>query len=220
LMLKLRPAEAIFSSIFFGNKWGGKESVSGRGSDLLQTRVIRNELKSVYSGFHIQTILDIPCDDFYWMNHVDLEGMDYTGADIVGELIEQNKQQYEKRNIHFCKLNLIKDKLPKVDLLFCRDCLVHFSFKDIFLALRNVCDSGSEYLLTTTFTSRLHNDDIATGQWRAPNFEVAPFAFPPPLRTINEECTEDDGAFKDKSLALWRVADIKECVIRQGRRGA
>ena len=79
-MLKLRPAEAIFSSIFFGNKWGGKESVSGRGSDLIQTRVIRSELKSVYSGFHIQTILDIPCGDFYWMNHVDLEGMDYTGA--------------------------------------------------------------------------------------------------------------------------------------------
>jgi len=28
------------------------------------------------------------------------------------------------------------------------------------------------------------------------------------LRLLNENCTEGDGAFGDKSLGLWRVDDI------------
>ena len=203
----LTPAEDIFIDIFHRNKWRGKESVSGSGSDLFQTRVVRNELPAVCGDFDVHTMLDIPCGDFHWMKHVDLEGIDYNGADIVTDLIQQNKR-YETSNIHFCKLNLIDDKLPKVDLVFCRDCLVHLSFKDTFLALHNICGSGSTYLLTTTFTNRQLNHDIATGHWRPLNLEVTPFSFPPPLKTINEECTEGDEAFSDKSLGLWRLADI------------
>ena len=194
--------EEVFTDICHGNIWGGTESVSGRGSDLFQTRVVRKQLPSVFRDFSAHSLLDIPCGDFHWMKHVDLESVDYTGADIVTDLIRRNGQ-HEAPNVHFCKLNLIEDKLPKVDLVFCRDCLVHLSFKDTFIALHNICDSGSTYLLTTTFTSRQHNSDILTGQWRTLNLEVPPFSFPPPLMAINEECTAGDGAFSDKSLGLW-----------------
>lgn len=208
-----RPAEYIFTDICHKNRWGGKESVSGAGSELFATRVVRNKLPAVCGNFDVHTMLDIPCGDFHWMKHVDLEGVDYTGADIVTDLIQQNNQ-YETSNIHFCKLNLIEDKMPKVDLVFCRDCLVHLSYKDAFFALHNIWDSGSTYLLTTTFTSRQHNRDIVTGHWRPLNLEVTPFSFPPPLKTINEECTEGDGTFNDKSLGLWKVADIGECLTK------
>jgi hypothetical protein len=30
----------------------------------------------------------------------------------------------------------------------------------------------------------------------------------PPLRLISEQCTESDGAFLDKSLGLWDLADV------------
>src|ERR1035438_4746570 len=148
LTRKRRTPEAIFTEIFYRNKFGGKESVSGPGSDLHQTRVIRSALPVVFDDSHAHTILDIPCGDFHWMMHVDLEGIDYTGADIVTGLIQQNKK-YETSSIHFCELNLISDKLPKVDLVLCRDCLVHLSHRDAILALRNICRSGSNYLLTT-----------------------------------------------------------------------
>ena len=36
----------------------------------------------------------------------------------------------------------------------------------------------------------------------------APFNFPPPLRLVNENCTEGDGAYGDKCLGLWRLADL------------
>jgi len=215
LALKLRSTEDIFTDIYVGNKFGGKDSVSGPGSDLHQTRIIIDELPAIFVDFNIHTILDIPCGDFHWMSHVSLKNIDYTGADIVMDLVQNNKQKYEKENIHFVKVNLIKDKLPRVDLIVCRDCLVHFSFKDIFLALHNVSNSGSTYFLTTTFTGRQHTHDIAPGQWRTLNLEAAPFMLPPPLITINEECTLDDGAFEDKSLGLWRVADIRGSLTKR-----
>jgi len=211
LKLKGSTAQYIFSDIYRGNKWGGVDSVSGTGSDMFQTRVVRNGLPAVCRCFDVHAMLDIPCGDFHWMKHVDLDGIDYTGADIVADLILGNGQ-YEASKVHFCILNLIDDKLPKIDLVFCRDCLVHLSFRDTFRALHNICDSGSIYLLTTTFTSLPHNRDIATGQWRTLNLEAPPFSFPPPLKTINEQCTEGDGAFSDKSLGLWRVEDIGECL--------
>lgn len=213
--LRRRTAEEVFTDIFRGNKWGGTESVSGGGSDLFQTRVVRETLPSVLRDFSVHSMLDIPCGDFNWMRHVGLESIDYTGADIVADLIRRNGQQHQAPNVHFCRLNLVEDKLPKVDLVFCRDCLVHLSFKDIFMALHNICDSGSTYLLTTTFTGRQQNSDILTGRGRPLNLELPPFSLPPPLLAINEQCTEDDGAYGDKTLGLWKVSDIRELLTKR-----
>jgi hypothetical protein len=200
----------IFTDIYRNNSFGGKDSVSGPGSDVQQTRVIASELPNLLRALNAASMLDLPCGDFHWMKGVDLRNTDYTGADIVTELITINNKKYARAGARFQRLNLIKDKLPKVDLILCRDCLVHFSFADICFALNNVCNSQSEYLLTTTFTDRKENRDIATGEWRALNLELAPFGLPKPLKTINEGCTEDDGVNGDKSLGLWRIEDIRQ----------
>lgn len=205
-----RDTEAVFTHIFRGNRFGGKESISGSGSDLSQTRVIIGELPLLLKKLSVLTMLDIPCGDFYWMNSVDLNGVDYVGGDIVKEIIQNNeKRKKDRDNLHFRRLNIITDELLKVDLIFCRDCLVHFCYADIFQALCNICNSDSKYLLTTTFPSQTENQDIFTGQWRPLNLEISPFDFPKPLELINEGCTEGDGAYSDKSLGLWRIHDIK-----------
>ncbi len=111
----------------------------------------------------------------------------------------------------------MKDELPEVDLIFCRDCLVHFSHSDIFKALTNIRRSGAIYLLTTTFSGRKENHDINTGEWRVLNFEAAPFHFPPPLRLLVENCTQQNskGAYKDKSLGLWKISDFEESLKKE-----
>jgi Methyltransferase domain. len=144
------------------------------------------------------------------MKSVDLNNIDYTGADIVEELVRKNQERYAKDGVRFQCANMVEDALPRVDLVFCRDCLVHFSFADAFSALESVCNSQSEYLLTTTFTGKRDNRDIVTGQWRVINLELAPFELPKPLKTIDEGCTQHDGAYEDKALGLWRIADIRE----------
>ncbi len=213
--LKSKTTEEVFAAIYRRKGWGGKDSVSGIGSDVDQTRIITKELSSLFNDFNTSTMLDIPCGDFYWMKNVDLSNIDYTGADIVKELIQKCIEKYGRDGIRFQYMNLIKDKLPKVDLVFCRDCLVHFSFADIFLALDNVCNSQSKYILTTTFTSRKHNYDIATGRWRVLNLELAPFMLPKPLRIIIERCTQGDGIYEDKALGLWRIADIRKSLTER-----
>ena len=205
----------IRDSIYRSNAFGGTDSVSGPGSDVHQTRVITSELPALFTSLNISTMLDVPCGDFHWMKNVDLHNIDYLGADIVKVLLRKNRKKYTRDGIRFQYLNLIKDTLPRVDLVFCRDCLVHFSFADIFLAMDNVCNSQSEYFLTTTFTDRKDNHDIVTGQWRPINLELVPFVLPKPLRIINEGCTEGDGAYEDKALGLWRIADMRESLTRR-----
>jgi len=214
---KLKPlsSEEIFSRYYRGNKWGGKDSVSGRGSDDDQTVIIVKALPGLCADFGISTILDIPCGDFHWMKKVDLGNMAYVGADIVGDMIASNTEQFGSNSTKFRQLDLVNDPLPRVDLVFCRDCLVHLSFVDVLAALNNLCDSQAEYVLTTTFTDARENQDIVTGQWRPINLVQAPFHFPPPLKIINEGCSEGGGAFRDKSLGLWRLSDVQSCLTRK-----
>lgn len=207
--LRKKSVAQVFNDIFAHNGWSGDESVSGLGSSLVQTQVLIDTLPGLFKKYGIKTMLDIPCGDFHWMKHVDLKPVTYVGGDIVASVVERNKR-YETDNVTFKHLDLIADPLPKVDVIFCRDCLVHFAYKDLRAALANIAKSGSTYLLTTTFPGRDRNNDIATGEWRPLNLAKAPFGFPEPLELINEKCTEADGAFTDKSMALWKIEDLKK----------
>ena len=201
----------VFSDIYKNNLWHiseKRESFSGIGSSLEQTREIIKNLPLVFQKFSINSMLDIPCGDFNWMQNIDLSKMKYTGADIVKEIVHTNNVKHNAQNINFIQLNLIEDPLPKVDLIFCRDCLVHFSFSDFLSSIENIKKSGSKYLMTTTFTNQRSNKDIHTGGWRPLNLKLAPFNFPHPTYLLNEKCTEMDGLFSDKSLGIWNIADL------------
>lgn len=56
---------------------------------------------------------------------------EYIGYDIVGSVIEKNKEKYANEKIHFMHSNFLKIDLPKSDLLICKDVLQHLSNKDI-----------------------------------------------------------------------------------------
>lgn len=197
-----------FSQIYAANVFGGAESRSGEGSNMVQTAEIRGEIPNLVRQFNIQSFLDAPCGDLHWMKEVDLGVEKYIGVDIVEYLIERNIQQFGSAARTFQCLNLAVDKLPQVDLIFCRDCLVHLSFDDIHKVINNFKRSGSTYLLTTTFTNRHSNDDLGKKVWRTLNLQLSPINFPEPLKLINEKCTEADNQFTDKCLGLWRLEDL------------
>ena len=197
-----------FQSIYRANHWGGKESLSGEGSNLAQTLQIQLQLPALLKALEVNTLLDLPCGDFGWMRSTDLPITTYIGADIVPELIHRNQDLYREPKRQFVLLDVTQDSLPYADLLFCRDCLIHLSFADINRALDNIKCSQITYVLTTTFTECEMNEEIVTGDWRVLNLERPPFNFPSPMRLINEQCTEGEGTFQDKSLGLWRVEDV------------
>lgn len=198
----------IFSQINRDKFWqyeSRHDSVSGPGSTAVQTRVIVKELPRLMDTYQMISILDIPCGDFHWMRHIDWKAKKYIGADILVDLVRQNTAEFQKNNISFVVLDLTVDDLPPVDLIFCRDCLVHLSFNDIFKSLANIKRTNARYLLTTTFPDEETNDDIPSGGWRPLNLNIPPFNFPAPLHLLNEQCTEAEGLFADKSLGLWET---------------
>ena len=182
-------AQSDFNQIYNLNLFGCEESRSGSGSTLEQTATIRLALPKLFAQLGIKEILDVPCGDFNWMRHVDMAGLKYIGGDIVPEMIKKNKEQYDTENIKFQVLDVIHDDLPKADLVFCRDCLVHLSMEDAIKAVENFKRCGAKYLLVTTFPR--HEDNMADFRyWRPLNMEIAPFDLGKPMQLFNESCTE------------------------------
>jgi len=208
LRYKLKSMKAKFSEAYHNSKYFGRDSVSGPGSDHTQTSVIRQEIPILIKEINARSLLDAGCGDFCWIKEIKLPLDKYIGVDIVPDLIAQNQQKYRNEIREFITLNITKDNLPQVDIIICRDCLVHLSFKDIISAIRNFKASNSKYLLTTTFTGLLSNRDIITGKWRPINLQLSPFNFPKPVKLINEKYSMEDGKWSDKSLGLWRLEDI------------
>lgn len=110
---------------------------------------------------------------------MNLSTIAYTGGDIVAKIVHEN-QQYAKANVSFEFLDLLESQIPTNDLILCRDCLVHFSYKNIRKALTNLINSDCKYLLTTTFPGR-KNYNIVTGNWRPIDLQANPFVLPKPL---------------------------------------
>jgi hypothetical protein len=202
-----KSPKQLFSEIFSENKWGDKDSLSGPGSNLVQTESIRRSLPLLIQEINCKSLLDIPCGDFFWMNLVKLD-IEYIGGDIVDGLTRNNQERYGSKSKRFINLDILQDELPKVDLVFCRDCLVHFSYQHIFRAFKSIKSSGSTYLLTTTFVGKERNENIPTGAWRPINLQLPPFNFPAPIKLIDEECPLDN--YRDKHLGLWKTDDIPD----------
>lgn len=197
--------EQIFKSIYHNNDWQSQESVSGHGSTLADTAAIREAIPLLLDELHARSILDIPVGDYHWFSQMSLpRGVHYIGADIVPELILTNIMGYP--DVDFRVLDLVSDPLPKVDVVLVRDCFGHLSNRNIWKALHNIQDSGSTYLLATTFPDMKWSitADTPDGGWRPVNLAVQ-FKLGPPLALINEDCQAGEGAYHDKSLALWRL---------------
>jgi hypothetical protein len=201
-----------FTKVYKNNLFYGGISVSGPGSDLKQTEILRSNLTIFLEKVGTKSLLDIPCGDFYWMSQVDLNEISYTGGDIVVDMVSKLNLEYQNVRRKFKVINVVNEVLPTNDAIFCRDLFVHLSNKNIKKSLNNIVLSGSKYLFTTTFTRDEPNKDLPIFKrgvkWRAINLELPPWNFPKPNYLLNENCTEGNGAYADKSIAIWEIRDL------------
>ena len=180
-ILEFEKTEDRFSEIYKSNYWSDNQSRSGKGSNLESTENIRLHLPIILKKNNIKTIFDAPCGDLNWMIHI-LKKIDikYHGSDIVPELINHNKEKYENENIRFSKLDITKDKLPRSDLMICRDLLFHLSYNDIFLFFDNFLSSEINYILLNSHSNNnniFENKDIITGDFRLLDIFSEPLNF-------------------------------------------
>ena len=198
-----------FRRIHDTNMWGAAASTSGLGSEIDATIVLRTELPRLFKKLGMTSLLDAPCGDAGWINKADL-GVRTVGVDIVPALIASLQARAAageiKGEYHLADITL--DPLPRCDAILCRDALVHLSFANIERAVGNFKASGAVWLIATTFPDWQTNGDCEDGDLRALNFALKPFSWGPPVELINENCTEAGGGWRDKSLGVWRLAEI------------
>jgi 2-polyprenyl-3-methyl-5-hydroxy-6-metoxy-1,4-benzoquinol methylase len=195
-----------FRRIHETNLWGAAASSSGLGSELDATAAMRAELPRLLERIAVASLLDAPCGDAGWINQADL-GVRTIGVDIVPALIERLQARAAAGEIkgEYRLADITRDPLPRCDAILCRDALVHLSFANIERAVANFRRSGAVWLIATTFPEWQANSDCEDGDWRALNFERAPFNWGSPVELLNENCAEAGGGWRDKSLGVWRL---------------
>ena len=198
-----------FQRIHDTGLWGAEASTSGLGSEMDATTVLRAELPRLLKKLGVASLLDAPCGDAGWINQAGL-CVRYAGVDIVPLLIERLQARAAAGEIkgEYHLADITTDSLPRCDAVLCRDCLVHLSFANIERAVANFRASGAIWLIATTFPEWQVNGDCEDGDWRALNFERGPFDWGAPVERVNENCSEAGGGWRDKSLGVWRLAEI------------
>ena len=116
--------DEVFTDIYQKNSWGIEETLSGQGSTIEQMRPILHEIEEVFQSLEINSLLDLPCGDFNWMEHVNLSGIQYIGGEIVPELVNNNQAKYGSELVEFRLIDITSDELPKVDMILNKDCFI------------------------------------------------------------------------------------------------
>jgi hypothetical protein len=130
-------------------------------------------------------------------------GFRYIGADIVHDLIVENRRKYP--DSEFMELDVLRDPLPGVDAWLARDLMIHFPDEAVRAALNQFRQSSIRYLLATTYPNALKNTDIKYGQVRHLNLCAPPFGLPPPFEIL----PEDDDPNTGRVIGVWRRSDIE-----------
>lgn len=187
----------IFEDIVKHSRW--KKHPCGPGSTFGYTENLRSNLGKFLEKHNITSMIDAPCGDYSWMSVTELPSIqEYIGGDIVEFLIKSNQEKYP--NHIFKQIDLTQDTLPDVDLLFCRDCLLHLSFKDIDSVFKNISRSNIKYVLLSNWYEDAENGrDIQTGEARYINFLESPFNFAQPIDSI----TDFVDGFPRRHMLLW-----------------
>ena len=202
----LLPNKYILEKHFY---WRGLESTSGPGSDLVHTEAIRRALPALFKELGVRSLLDVACGDLNWMRRMQLELVRYVGVDFNPWHIVKHTLKHAAARQEFYCLDATRDPLPAVDLILCRDLLMHFPYADVFAALRNFKNSGSTYLLTTTYAVPEVNSEVPMGGFFQINLQAPPFELPPPMKLIDESNAAAFGPeYAGKCLGLWKLADI------------
>ena len=202
--------EDLFTAYYKNKHWGGQEVFSGPGSTVEYTENIRKEIPRLIKHLRIQRILDAPCGDYNWFRLIPRKkNVSYRGADIVEPLIRRNQDLFKNENTEFIKLDVTKDRLPDADLWICRDCLLHFSDKDIIKTINNFFRSNIRYLLTSTYTESGINKDIPTGRFRFLKLNLPPFSFCDPLLFIDDWIK----GHPVKKMGLWEKNTLYEAFV-------
>ena len=132
--------QTIYRTRTWNRTWGdaGTPFCSGMGSIGPASENYCNLVVKFIQENGIRRIVDLGCGDFVVGKRiVDATDVEYTGIDVVPELIEHHNQTSQNSRTHFQCADITKDSLPDADLCLVRQVLQHLSNREAGDALVN-----------------------------------------------------------------------------------
>lgn len=172
---------AQFERIYETNFWGNG---SGEGSAPLHTKGYVRFLERFIRRNDIKSVVDFGCGDWQFSRHIDWNGADYAGFDIVRSVVKANRERFQHANVTFHLAPDDFDALPSADLILIKDVLQHWSNAAIHEFLPTL--KRYRYALITNCVGILprrfwrgrqdfDNTDIEDGDFRRLDLRKAPF---------------------------------------------
>jgi len=178
--------EKSFTDIYHG-KLFGSDHPNGAGSMDENTVRDREVLSAVIQKYNIHSMLDAPCGLFTWMKLVlsPFPTIRYSGMDIVKDQVDTNQNNYPL--YQFIHGDISTHKLGKHDLIFSKEGTQHLKENTTLGFLQNVVDSGSTYLLITSYDVPENSDknvdkdaplqQLDAGGYREQNMLLPPYSY-------------------------------------------
>ncbi len=173
-----------FTKIYAENLWGEPNSIPNRNNkkfysgggtdpDNDKNNMYINLIQSYVDRPDVNTVVEIGCGDWEVSSRIDWSSVSYTGYDIVENLIEYNKNLYEKDNIKFICGDLIKDNNIKADLIIVKDVFQHLPPSFIKDFIKSIPSNFKYNIITNDYS--YSNNDIDFGGYSGNDFSRDPF---------------------------------------------
>ena len=92
-----------------------------------------------------KTVFEIGCGQ----SHIwEIPGIQYIGADLCGDLIEDNKRNHP--SVAFIRFDAIRGEVPTSDVIIAQDLFEYLPNDEIRVILQKIYASGSRWLIATT----------------------------------------------------------------------
>jgi hypothetical protein len=171
----------LFTGVYQHNLWGWGESKSGIGSSLLYTESLRKNLLEFIKQNKILKIFDCSCGDWNWMKEIKDCFVDYTGNDIVEELINSNNKKFSSEKIKFICGDMIENLSSfddnYFDLIICRHTLEHLPSGYVEIALKIISKKSKYGFITnSSLENNIELDEFNGTRGRGINLNLPPYS--------------------------------------------
>lgn len=151
--------EEKFTKVYRTDHWGKSDApdrpfYSGPGSDPSRQQEYVRVLSDLIIDKGVRSIADVGCGDFAIgraiLDRLEAQGhsVQYTGYDLVADLIGHNAEHHASPSRRFVKLDIVDASLPKTELTMVREVFQHLSNADVAKALENIA-GNTRWLVVT-----------------------------------------------------------------------
>jgi SAM-dependent methyltransferase len=212
----------VFARIYETDHWKGG---SGQGSRPDATLPYRRLVERLLSSSDIRSVVDIGCGDWQSSQLIDWRGVNYIGVDVVPEVTRANTARFGGPNVTFICSEVIEERVPRADLLLCKDVLQHWPNRAVRRFITRQRWLHRYMLLTNDVESvhspeAMHNADIPMGHWRTIDLAQPPFRVRPAAVFDYPIGTE----WRKRALLLvnpsyrWRARSLQQSALALARR--